>query len=48
LAIAYFLKLGIDINSRDVRDSTPLHWAAFAGADQSIAYMLAWGAQYNV
>jgi ankyrin repeat protein len=29
ISIAYFLKLGLDINSRDKNNSTPLHWAAF-------------------
>ena len=48
LSIALFLKLGLDINSRDQRQSTPLHWAAFAGAEMSLSYILSWGAQINL
>lgn len=36
ISIAYFLTLGLDINSLDKRFSTPLHWAAFAGADLAL------------
>lgn len=28
--------------------STPLHWAAFAGADMSLTYILSWGANINL
>ncbi len=31
----------MDINSKDKRDSTPLHWAAFAGAEISLSYIVA-------
>lgn len=41
ISIAYFLALGLDINSKDSRHSTPLHWAAFAGADLALSYILA-------
>jgi len=37
----------LDINSRDKRNSTPLHWAAFAGAELSISYILSWEADIN-
>jgi len=45
--IAFFLKQGLDINSRDKRLSTPLHWAAFAGSDIALNYILAWGGDVN-
>jgi ankyrin repeat protein len=41
ISIALFLSLGLDINSRDKRLSTPLHWAAFAGADLALQYIVA-------
>jgi len=47
-SLAYFLLLGIDINSRDSRLSTPLHWAAFAGADLALTFILAQGAEVNL
>lgn len=36
ISLAYFLKLGLNINSADKRQSTPLHWAIFIGAELSI------------
>ena len=39
--------MGLDINIGDRKKSTPLHWAAFAGAELSLSYLLAWGADPN-
>jgi ankyrin repeat protein len=39
--------MGLDINSKDKRDSTPLHWAAFAGAEVALNYIISWGADIN-
>jgi palmitoyltransferase len=47
LSLAYFLNLGLDINSKDKRQSTPLHWAAFAGAELALSYIVAKGADVN-
>lgn len=47
VSMAFFLKLGLNVNSRDKRLSTPLHWAAFAGADVTVSYLLALGADIN-
>ena len=38
---------GIKINSRDLRDSTPLHWAAFSGSELTLSYIIAWGGDLN-
>jgi ankyrin repeat protein len=38
------LRCGLDVNSKDFRESTPLHWAAFAGAENALNYLLAFGA----
>lgn len=38
---------GLDINSRDRKQSTPLHWAAFSGAELALSYILAWDADVN-
>lgn len=37
----------MNINSRDKRESTPLHWAAFAGSELSLGYIVAWDADIN-
>ena len=42
-SLAYFLQKGLDINSVDLRKSTPLHWAAFSGAELTLNYIIAWG-----
>lgn len=47
-AFAYFLMKGLDINSKDQRNSTPLHWAAFAGADLVLNFIIAWGGEVNI
>jgi len=39
--------MGLSVNSRDVRQSTPLHWACYAGAESAAAYLLAWKAEAN-
>mmetsp|Transcript_97661 Transcript_97661/g.134359 ORF Transcript_97661/g.134359 Transcript_97661/m.134359 type:complete len:81 (+) Transcript_97661:496-738(+) len=39
--------MGLDINATDRKKSTPLHWAAFSGAELSVAYITAWGAELN-
>lgn len=46
-ALTFFLEKGLDINSRDKRNSTPLHWAAFAGAELALSYILAWDTDIN-
>ena len=35
------------MNSGDKKHSTPLHWAAFAGAELALSYLVAWGADVN-
>lgn len=42
-SIAYFMGLGLEINSRDKRKSTPLHWAAVSGAELTLTYVIAFG-----
>ena len=41
------MAIGLDINSRDTRHSTPLHWAAFAGADLALSFIIAKHADVN-
>lgn len=39
----YFFKLrGLDLRSKDNRDSTPLHWAAYAMSEVTLVYLLSW------
>jgi palmitoyltransferase len=39
-ALCFFQRQGLDINSRDKKQSTPLHWAAFSGSEIAISYIL--------
>ena len=42
LSVYYFANLkGVDINSRDQRQSTPLHWACFTKSEHALQYLLA-------
>ena len=47
VSLAYFLQHGLKINSKDLRESTPLHWAAFSGAELTLSYIIAWGGNLN-
>lgn len=47
VSLAYFLEKGLNINSTDLRLSTPLHWAAFSGAELTLSYIVAWGGDLN-
>ena len=47
ITIAYFLGLGLDIDSKDQRQSTPLHWAAFAGSFLVLQYLVSLKAEVN-
>ena len=35
------------MNSGDRKNSTPLHWASFAGAEIALSYLVAWGGDVN-
>ena len=46
--IVYFIEKHIDINSIDRVRSTPLHWACYAGAENAVSYLIAYGADPNL
>ena len=37
----------MSINSTDDEQSTPLHWACFAGSDTASYYLQSWGCKVN-
>lgn len=39
--------LGLDINKKDKRGSTPLHWACYSQSEIAISYILAWNPDVN-
>jgi ankyrin repeat protein len=43
VSLSYFIEKGLNINSKDARNSTPLHWASFSGAELTMSYIVAWG-----
>lgn len=43
VSLAFFREKGLDINSVELRGSSPLHWAAFSGSDLTLNYIIAWG-----
>jgi len=47
-SLYYFMKYGgLDISSQDIKQSTPLHWAAFSGAELALSYIVAWDPQVS-
>jgi len=40
LSIYYLFKRGMDINIRDDKQSTPLHWACFTRSELALTYIL--------
>jgi palmitoyltransferase ZDHHC13/17 len=48
ISISFYENRGISINSKDNKDSSALHWAAYVGADQAIGFLIAWGADLNL
>ena len=45
-SIVYFLQKGLDVNVTDKKkNSTPLHWASYSGAETAVAYLTAFGAK---
>ena len=48
LPLYLFMKKGLNINSKDKRGSTPLHWACYSQSETAIAYLLAWNPDVNV
>lgn len=47
LMIYYLFKRVIDISTRDINKSTPLHWACYSGAYDSIKFLLSLNAEIN-
>ena len=43
----YFKKLGLDLNLKDLRGSTPLHWACYSHSEIALSYILAWNPQLD-
>jgi uncharacterized protein len=48
LSLYIFKELGLDINTPDRRDSTPLHWACFRQAEVALSFLLAWKPNINL
>lgn len=40
LSLYYFYLKGIDINVKDQKHSTPLHWACYTRSDMALNYIL--------
>lgn len=46
-SLTYFKDQGLNLQQRDNEESTPLHWACFAGSDTAVYYLLAWDKYVN-
>ena len=47
VSLYFFKQLGIDVNAKDNRGSTPLHWACYSRSEIAICYLLAWEININ-
>lgn len=47
-SLFYFKTCGVDINKKDKRGSTPLHWACYSQSEIALTYLLAWNPELNV
>lgn len=46
--VYYFIKnFNFDVNDRDNKNSSALHWAAYLGKEIALTYLIAWGANVN-
>jgi ankyrin repeat protein len=46
--IYYFIKnFNFDVNDRDNKESSALHWSAYLNKEISLTYLIAWGANVN-
>lgn len=48
VALNFFKNKGLDINSRDAKMSTPLHWACFSGSEQCVYFLISWNVNTNI
>ena len=42
ITLLYFKEKGLDLRSKDFRDSTPLHWACYSKSEVALVFLLAW------
>lgn len=42
ISLYYFKEMNLELDSRDKRGSTPLHWACFQSSEISMLYLLEW------
>ena len=47
-ALTFLKENGADMDCVDIEGQTPLHWACYQGADESIYYILAWTKALNL
>ena len=48
LPLYLFWQLGLDLNQKDKRGSTPLHWACYSQSEVAMCYLLAWNPKLDI
>ncbi|CAG9326983.1 unnamed protein product [Blepharisma stoltei] len=48
LILAYFKERGLDIEKRDEKGGTALHWSSYMGCEMASGVLLAWNAKNNI
>ena len=44
----FFKNLGLDLELKDNRGSTPLHWSCFSQSEVALSYLLSWNVNFNL
>lgn len=42
ISLYFFKQKGLDIKSKDNRNSTPMHWACYSKSEIALCYLLSW------
>ena len=42
ISLAYFKSRGLDLNKKDGKGSTPLHWAAYLASENAVNFLSSW------
>ena len=42
ISLAYFKSIGLDLNKKDGKGSTPLHWAAYLASENAVNFLSSW------
>ena len=49
MSLAYIKKMGFDMNAKDGKGSTPIHWASYLASENAVNFLSSWeGIDLNI